>query len=162
MSRLSGHSFYELVWEGGLQVRRFELSSTTRNHVPIEHIELATALGETLALEYDIPFPPVTAEAVEAAYLRRMKAKRAELGEPQPRELPTAIQGKPMAGYRVNNIVATLLYGGTDFAYIAPVPSLANNGQKQEKTAVLLQRNEQKGMMTALPVIKGRASAAVR
>jgi hypothetical protein len=156
LSRLSGHSFYELVWEGGLHVRRFELSSTTRNRVPVEHIELATALAETLALEYDIPLPPVTAEAVEAAYLRRMKAKRAELGEPQPRELPPAIQGKPMAEYRVNNIVATLLYGGTDFAYIAPASSPGNNGQKQEKAAVLLQRNEQKGVMTALLVIKGR------
>lgn len=156
LSRLSGHSFYELVWEGGLHVRRFELSSTTRNRVPVEHIELAAALAETLALEYNIPLPPATAEAVEAAYLRRMKAKRAELGEPQPRELPPAIQGKPMAEYRVNNIVATLLYGGTDFAYIAPVPSPGNNGQEQEKTGVLLQRNEQKGMMTALPVIKGR------
>ena len=152
LSRLSGHSFYELVWEGGLHVRRFELSSTTRNRLPIEHIELATALAETLALEYDISLPPITAEAVEAAYLRRMKAKRAELGEPQSRELPPAIQGKPMAEYRVNNIVATLLYGGADFAYIAP----GNNGQEQEKTAMLLQRNEQKGVIVALPVVKGR------
>jgi|GEM_PF-2896529 len=156
LSRLSGHSFYELVWEGGLHVRRFELSSTTRNRVPIEHIELATALAETLALEYDIPLPPVTAEEVEAAYLRRMKVKRVELGEPQPRDLPPALQGKPMAEYRVNNIVATLLYGGTDFAYIAPVSSLGNNDQNREKMAVLLHRNEQKGVMAALPVIKGR------
>lgn len=156
LSRLSGHSFYEVVWEGGLHVRRFELSSTTRNRIPIEHIELATALAETLALEYDIPLPPVTAEAVEAAYLRRMKAKRADLGPPQPRELPPAIQGKPVAEYRVNNIVAILLHGGSDFAYITPKPSEGNNGQRQEKMAVLLQRNEQKGVMAALPVVKGR------
>jgi hypothetical protein len=156
LSRLSGHSFYELVWEGGLHVRRFELSSTTRNRIPVEHIELATALAETLALEYNIPLPPVIAEEVEAAYLRRMKAKRAEPGSPQPRELPQAIQGKPMVEYRVNNIVATLLHGGADFAYIAPVSVSANSDQEKEKTAVLLQRNEQKGVMVALPVVQGR------
>lgn len=142
--------------EGGLHARRFELSSTTRNRVPIEHIELATALAETLALEYDIPLPPVTAAEVEAAYLRRMKAKGAELGPPQQLELPRAVEGKPVAEYRVNNIVATLLHGGPDFAYIAPVPSASNNGKEEEEMAVLLQRNEQKGVMIALPVVKGR------
>ena len=33
LSRLSGHSFYELAWEGGLHVRRFEVSGTSRNRV---------------------------------------------------------------------------------------------------------------------------------
>ncbi|NIP71364.1 MAG: hypothetical protein GTO04_20055, partial [Planctomycetales bacterium] len=89
-------SFYELVWEGGLHVRRFELSSTTRNRVRFEHIELALALAEVLAVEYEIPLPPVTPVEVEAAYLRRMKAKRAELGPPQLWELPRAIRGKPV------------------------------------------------------------------
>jgi hypothetical protein len=153
LSRLSGHSFYELVWEGGLHVRRFELSSTTRNKVKIEHIELATALAETLALEYDVPLPPVTPAEVEAAYLRRMKAKRAELGPPQARELPPTIQGKTMAEYRVNNIVATILHGGSDFAYIA---SMSSGKDGEEKNAVLLQYNGHKGVMTALPVIKRR------
>lgn len=155
LSRLSGHSFYEVVWEGGLHVRRFELSSTTRNRIPIEHIELATALAETLALEYDIPLPPVTAAEVEAAYLRRMKAKRAELGPPQARNLPPIIQGKPVAEYRVNNIVATILHGGADFAYIAPMSS-DKIGEEKVESSILLQRNEQKGMMVALPVVKGR------
>jgi hypothetical protein len=147
LSRLSGHSFYELVWEGGLHVRRFELSSTTRNRVPIEHIELALAMAEVLALEYDIPLPPVTPSEVEAAYLRRMKAKRAELGPSQVQELPAAIQGKPVASYKVNNVLVTMLHSELDFAYITA---------EGKDTAVLLQRNVQRGVMTALPVVKGR------
>jgi hypothetical protein len=154
LSRLSGHSFYELVWEGGLHVRRFELSSTTRNKVKIEHIELATALAETLALEYDIPLPPVTPAEVEAAYLRRMKAKRAEVGPPQPVELPRFVEGKPVASYQVNDILVTLLHGGQDFAYAVLAEGKEN--KEAEQTAVLLQRNEQRGEMMALPVVKGR------
>ncbi len=84
-----------------------------------------------------------------------MKAKRAELGPPQLWELPRAIRGKPVAEYRVNNIVATLLHGGSDFAYIARVSS-SNSSNKKEEAAVLLQRNEQKGVMVALSVVKGR------
>lgn len=95
----------------------------------------------------------MTAAEVEAAYLRRMKAKRAELGPPQARKLPSFVQGNPVAEYRVNNIVATILHGGSDFAYIAPVSS-DNIGE--EETAVLLQRNDQKGVMIAIPVVKGR------
>src|SRR5688572_12303637 len=54
LSRLSGHSFYELAWNGALNVRRFELSGTTRNKVPFEHIELATMTAEALGAEYGL------------------------------------------------------------------------------------------------------------
>lgn len=149
LSRLSGHSFYELAWEGGLHVRRFELSGTTRNRVPFEHIELATLLAETLGAEYNLQPEPVAIEAVEAAYLRRMKAREAELGPAQLSDLPPAIQGQATASYRVGDIVVTMLRGGEDFAY-------AVLGSKGGNEGVLLRRNSQRGVMAALPVTRGR------
>jgi hypothetical protein len=148
LSRLSGHSFYELAWEGGRHVRRFELSSTSRSKLPVEHIELSLELAETLALEQGVPLPPVTAAEVEAAYLRRLKAKRAEIGPPAVTELPPMIKGRPAASYNVGNIVATLLIGGEDFAYITCAD--------ETEQAVLLRRDEKRGLMLALPVRRGR------
>jgi hypothetical protein len=156
LSRLSGHSFYELAWNAGLNVRRFEISGTTRNKVPVEHIEVALRLAEALAAEQDISPEPVTATEVEAAYLRRMKAKRAELGPPQLQQSPPAIQGTPVAEYRVNDIVVTLLYGGPDLAYIMPALPANKNGETRDEIAVVLQRDKQKGVILALPVVKGR------
>jgi hypothetical protein len=148
LSRLSGHSFYELAWEGGRHVRRFELSSTSRHKLPVEHIELALELAETLALEQGVPLPPVSPAEVEAAFLRWLKVKRAEIGPPAVSELPPAIKGRPAASYNVGNITATLLIGGKDFAYI----TRANETEQ----AVLLRRDDKRGLMLALPVRRGR------
>jgi hypothetical protein len=146
LSRLSGHGFYECSWEGGLHVRRFELSGTTRARVPFEHIELATLLAEVIGVEYQLQPEPVS---VEAAYLRRMKAKAAELGPAQLSDLPPAIQGQPAASYRVGDILVTMLRGGDDFAYAVWPGQGVNEG-------VLLRRNAQRGVMAALPVNRGR------
>jgi hypothetical protein len=147
LSRLSGHSFFELAWEGGLHVRRFEVSSTTRQKVPFEHIELAMLLAETIGARYDLRPEPVTAAEVEVAYLRRMKATEAEVGPPPVQELPPAIQGQPVASYRVGQVLVTLLQGGDDFAYVTVTGS---------DNAVLLRRDGQRGVMAALPVMRGR------
>lgn len=147
LSRLSGHSFYELAWEGGLHTRRFEISGTTRGHVPFEHIELATMLAEALGAEYNLQPEPVTAAAVEAAYLRRLKAAGAEIGPPQVTGLPQAIEGRPVAVYRVAAIQVLLLHGGADFAY-------ATAGDPE--AGVLLRRDDNRGVIAALPVIRGR------
>ncbi len=152
LSRLSGHGFYECSWEGGLRVRRFELSGTTRNRVPFEHIELATLLAEAIGAESQLQPEPLPLEAVEAAYLRRMKVKAAELGPAQRSDLPPAIQGQAAASYRVGDILVTLLHGGDDFAY-AILPSKGVN------EGVLLRRNLQRGVMAALPVNRGRTQS---
>jgi hypothetical protein len=149
LSRLSGHAFYELSWSGGLNVRRFELSNTTRRGVPFEHIEVALRLAETLGEEMDLQPEPVTPLEVEAAYLRRMKATGAELGPPPFARAPTeAIEGQPVAAYVVQDIVATLLHGGQDFAYVTP--------HSDPETGVLLRRDEGRGVMVAMPVRRGR------
>ncbi|MCL4303974.1 MAG: hypothetical protein KJ077_50285 [Anaerolineae bacterium] len=149
LSRLSGHAFYEVAWEGGLHVRRFELSGTTRNKIPFEHIELATLLAETLGAETNLQPEPIAIEAVEAAYLRRMKAREAQLGPAKLTELPSAVHGQAAASYRVGEVVVTMLWGGEDFAYAILESKGGNEG-------VLLRRNQQRGVMTALPVTRGR------
>ncbi len=151
LSRLSGHSFYEVSWEGGLHLRRFEVSGTTRSKVKFEHIEMAMMLAETIGAADGLkPALPPTAEAVEAAYLRRMKAQGAELGSPgiTAAELPSAISGTPAAAYIVDDITVIMLLGGDDFAYI----TMAG----QEEQAILLQSNEKRGVMMAVPVRRGR------
>jgi hypothetical protein len=131
-----------------LHVRRFEISSTTRNHVPFEHIELATMLAEALGTEYDLHPEPVTPAEVEAAYLRRMKAGGAELGAPpQGISLPHGTEGQPAAAYRVGEIQVTMLFGGPDFAY-------ARAGDPE--AGILLRRDDNRGVMVALPVMHGR------
>jgi hypothetical protein len=85
-----------------------------------------------------------------------MKAKQAELGPPQLQQSPPAIQGTPVAEYRVNDIVVTLLYGGPDLAYIMPALPANKNGETRDEIAVVLQRDKQKGVILALPVVKGR------
>ena len=148
LSRLSGHSFFELAWEGGLRVRRFEISGTTRNRVRFEHIELATMLAETLGAEHDLHPEPVTPAEVEAAYLRRMKAAGAELGAPPPDpSLPRSAEGWPAAAYRAGNVQVTMLYGGQDFAY-----ATADNPED----GVLLRRDDSRDVMVAMPVMHGR------
>jgi hypothetical protein len=148
LSRLSGHAFYECAWEGGLHVRRFELSGTTRNRIPFEHIEIAILLAEALGAETNLHPEPISIEAVEAAYLRRMKVREAELGPAKLTELPPAIQGQAAASYRVGEVVVTMLWGAEDFAYATLESKGANEG-------VLLRRNRQRGVMVAMPVTRG-------
>jgi hypothetical protein len=148
LSRLSGHSFYELAWEGGLHVRRFEISGTTRNKVPFEHIEMATLLAEALGAEHGLQPELVTPETVEAAYLRRMKVTEARLGPPEQTQLPKGVQGKPAAMYQVGDVVVTMIVGGEDFAYVTAA------GKADE--ALLLRRSEKRGVMLTLLVSRGR------
>ena len=147
LSRLSGHSFYELSWNGGLNVRYFEISGTTRKKIPFEHVELATMLAEALALDYGVQQEPVSAGEVEAAYLRRMKAPEAVIAPPPDQELPQAVSGQPFAAYRVGEVIVTILQGGEDFAYIA-VPGTND--------AIVLRKDEKRGVLTALPAPRGR------
>jgi hypothetical protein len=145
LSRLSGHSFYELAWDGGLRVRRFELSGTTRHNVPFEHTELAVRLAEALSGE-DGPRPEsATPDEVEAAYLRRMKASFAELGPPRLEEPPAGTGGTPVATYQAGDVAVTMLHGADDVA-------LAAVGE----TTIVLRRNEPRGVLSALPVVRGR------
>lgn len=149
LSRLSGHAFYEVAWEGGLHVRRFELSNTSRRGVPFEHIELAMLLAEALGTEYDLEPEPVTAAEVEAAYLRRMKADGAELGPPDATmTLPATVEGQAAATHKVGGMTATMLVGDDDFAYVTATD--------RAEQAILLSRNEQRGAMLAVPVRRGR------
>lgn len=148
LSRLSGHSFYEISWEGGLHSRRFEISGLTRQGVRFEHIEYAALLAETLGAEYGLRPEGTTPAAVEAAYLRRLKATSAEIGPPRPVELPRGVEGRPAALYRVNDLAVTLLYGGPDIAYAAN-PAGPERG-------VLLCRDEARGVIRAQPVVRGR------
>ncbi|MEW5959249.1 MAG: hypothetical protein AB1801_16080 [Chloroflexota bacterium] len=147
LSRLSGHSFYEAAWEGGLSVRRFEISGTTRQRVPFEHIEVATLLAETLGAGYNLKPAPVSPLEVEAAYLRRMKATGAEIGPPQDIDLPRSLEGQPIAVYRVGRIQVTVLYGGQDVAY-------ATAGEPE--AGVLLRRDDKRAVIAAVPVRRGR------
>jgi hypothetical protein len=147
LSRLSGHSFYELAWNGALNVRRFELSGTTRNKVPFEHIELATLIAEALGAEGGLAPEPVTPEEVEAAYLRRMKAAGAEIGPAQIRELPKGVQGQVAASYKVPGILVTMLRGGDDFAYITV---------ENSESAFLMRKEMKKGVIAVWPVVRSR------
>lgn len=147
LSRLSGHNFYELSWDGGLHVRYFEISGTTRQKVPFEHIELATALADALADEAGLAQEPVGPEAVEAAYLRRMKAEEACIGPPEAGDLPKGIEGAPKVAYRVGPVRVLALAGGVDVA-------LASVDGREE--GILLRRDDKRGVITALPVVRGR------
>jgi hypothetical protein len=149
LSRLSGHNFYELSWAGGLHVRYFEIGGATRQKIPFEHIELATLVAEVLAAEAGLQAEPVTAEAVEAAYLRRLKAAGALIGPAGAAALPQAIDGKPVAVYQVDDILATLLHGGIDVAYVI-------RPDAQNDDAIVLRRDAKRGVLAALPVVRGR------
>jgi len=147
LSRLSGHSFYELAWNGALNVRRFELSSTTRNKVPFEHIELATMLAEALGAEQGLVPDPVEASEVEAAYLRRMKVAEAEIGPARLTELPQGVQGKAVASYKAGEVLVTMLRGGEDIAYIT---------LESSENAFLLRRDNPRGLIAVWPVVRRR------
>ena len=145
LTRLSGHAFYELAWDGGQHVRRFDVSSTTRQKVPVEHTEIAVALAEALA-GLDGPRPePATPGEIEAAFLHRMKAARAELGPPET-DLPLAqVAGKPLVSYRVGDVTATWIQE-------SDIVVCAVKGEK----AIVLQYDERQGVLAARPVVRGR------
>ena len=147
LSRLSGHSYYELAWAGGLHVRRFELSSTSRQKIPVEHIELATALAETLALEAGLELPPVTAEQVEAAYLRRLKVERVSFGQPDGAPLSQAVRGRAMVVYRAGPVSAYILHDDRDLIYATA---------RDTDTGILIQRDPARERLVALTVTRGR------
>jgi hypothetical protein len=95
----------------------------------------------------------VTPNDVEAAYLRRLKVRRAELVRPKPGlVLPKLIKGTPAAMYRAGDLVSVLLQGDKhDFAYV----SYEREGALLEN-GVLLQVNPTKRVIEALPVTNGR------
>ena len=100
ITRLNGHGFYELVWDGGEYNRRFDLGGTTKERIPIEHTELVLRMGEVLAGE-GAAAKPASPQEIKAAYLRRMKANKVTLGPP-PQTLPVDdIKGKAVASYTV-------------------------------------------------------------
>ena len=148
LSRMSGHSLYELAWEGGLRVRHFEMSNTTRGKVPFEHTELAVRIAEAVG---DAVPKAATPEEVEAAYLRRALSPRrggessAEMGPPPAEALPSAISGQAVASYRVGKITVAVLHGGDDLAYAAT-----------GETGVVLRRDDRRGVVAALPFARGR------
>lgn len=160
LSRLSGHSFYELTWQGGYNVRRFEISGPRIKNVPFEHIELAFCMAEIVfgqgqGNEDEAILEPVSPQEIEAAYLRRLKAKRAEVLAPQITELPRVIRGKPVATYKVNDMLATIIHGDNEaVAYITSAED-NQNGVNQGQ-GVLLFRDERQGVMAAVPVNRGR------
>lgn len=138
---------YELVWAGGLHIRRFELSSTSRQKIPVEHIELATALAETLALEAGLELPPVTAEQVEAAYLRRLKVERVSFGQPDGGPLSQAVRGRAMVVYRAGPVSAYILHDDRDLIYATA---------RDTDTGILIQRDPARERLAALTVTRGR------
>jgi hypothetical protein len=145
LTRLSGHGYYELVWDGGQQVRRFELSNTSRAKLPVEHIELAVALAEALAGE-EGPRPEASGpEAIEALFLRRMKISGAELGPPMTTLPLERLDGQPVASYVVGSVEVAWIQGGD-------IVACAVNREQ----AVALQRDERRGELSALPVRRGR------
>ena len=149
LSRLSGHAFYELSWAGGMHLRRFELSSTTRHRIPFEHIELALAMATVIGQEEGLTSEPVTGEAVEAAYLRRLKATTVTLGPPLPDvTLPTGVTGQVVAAYTVGDIVAHLLKDSEVLVWVTY--------QDNKTEGVALQRLEKRGVVAAMPVRRGR------
>jgi hypothetical protein len=149
LTRLSGHSFYELSWDGGLRSRHFELSNTTRNKIPFEHTELALRLAEVVA-EGERP-DPASPEEVEAAYLRRLFNPRkgkdyfVEMGPPQPENLPDGVDGTPLATYRAGDVAVTILHGNDTIAC-----AVAGG------TVIALHRDERRGVVAAFQVVRGR------
>lgn len=149
LSRLSGHSFYALSWNDGFNSRYFELSSTTRQKVPFEHIELALWLAETLGAELGLQPEAVTPAEVERAYLRRLKATSAQIGPPV-FPMPAGIEGQAVASYRIASTTATLLTGSDrDVVYVVD--------ERDPEQALLLRRDPRKGVLLALPVRRGRS-----
>lgn len=142
VTRLSGHGFYELGWADGS--RTFELHNTRRNKLPVEHTELAMALAEILA--GDARPDSATPQEIEAAFLRRMKAKQAEL-LPAPESVPLiGADAVPVGAYRVGDITAVILKHKELAIYAA-----------KGDTAVVLQRHMSRGELVAKPVVRGRA-----
>ncbi len=166
LSRLSGHAFYELSWDGGLHIRRFEVSSTTRQGIPFEHIEMATRFAEVIAQEFGLQFKPVSPEEIEAAYLRRMKVSGATLQDPIG-ELPPTIKGDPVAMYVTNDIThyGGHNYGGCNYGGVITSTLLTAEGGDlvyavpayDGAESVLLTRNDRRNVIMAVPVKRGRA-----
>jgi hypothetical protein len=151
LTRLSGHTSYELSWDGGLRSRHLELSNTTRHGVPFEHTELAVRLAEVLAAG-GLP-DPAAPEEIEAAYLRRLFNPRkggeysVEMGPPPEQALPDGADGSPLASYRAGEVTVTLLHGSEHLA-------CATMGE----TVVVLRRDERRGVVAAAEVTRGRVA----
>jgi len=157
ISRLNGHGFYEAAWEGGEKHRRFEISGTTKNRIPVEHTEIALAMGEILAGDdEDAKVEPTTPAEIEAAYLRRMKATGVKLG-PAPTKSPLDNPGGsiPAATYTVTGKagpeVEVVCMSGGEVVACALIAGEA---------VVALRRDERAGLLVAHPVRRGRVRLA--
>ena len=79
LSRLSGHNFYQLSWNGGLNVRLFEMSSTSRNKVPVEPLDAGNPLPRDVPLSQLRKLPAEVESAAENQANRQALLDRAWL-----------------------------------------------------------------------------------
>ena len=121
LSRLGGHSLYQVTWDGGAHSRLFEVSNTTRNGLKLEHTELAVAIAEVLYGAGLSELESVTPEEIELAYLTRMRASQATLGGPKAVIISKDLvpEGRPVATYQVGEWTATWLVGGEVLALLS-------------------------------------------
>lgn len=153
ITRLNGHGFHEISWDGGESSRRFELSSTSKNRLPVEHTELALAMALVLAGPDYRPEPAGPAE-IEAAFIRRMKASKIVLGPP-PAEGSALLQNDnstPAASFSVldargKEIAKAVFMSGGETIVLAV---------KNDQPVLALQIDGQHQVIAARPVVKNR------
>lgn len=155
ISRLNGHGFYEASWGGGESIRRFELSATSRNRIPVEHTEVALGIAMVLAGP-DAQIEPADTKAIEAAFLRRMKASKITLGPPPADPVLEKTGSTPSASFSIYNakgeeLVKTVWMSGGETVACAVI-----NGE----TVMALQADAQNQVLAARPVVKKRVRSS--
>jgi hypothetical protein len=149
ISRLTGHGFYELIWAGGQSIRRFELSSTSQNKLPVEHTELAIALAEVVAGDGGPRPIPADPEEIEAAFIYKMKLEQVTMGRPTMQALPPGrLEGRPVAEYKAGDVSVHWIVGGNIIAY-------AIRGDNTDQ-AYVLEKSDKTGLLSIKAVQHGR------
>lgn len=151
ISRLNGHGFFEVSWNEGEFIRRFELSATSRNRIPVEHTEIALGIAQALAGPDARPEPADT-KAIEAAFLRRMKAVKITLGPPPADPVLEGTKSTPSASFSIYNakgeeLVKTVWMSKGDTVACAVIG---------EETVMALQVDAQNQVLAVRPVVKKR------
>jgi hypothetical protein len=152
---MTGHGFYELLWDEGRQIRRFEISSTSQNKLPVDHTEIAIAIAAALAGE-DGPRPePATPEEIEAALIAKMKLEEVTMGSPTLSTLPAGRgEGRPVAEYKAGDVSVHWIVGGHVIAY-ATHPKHPNQAfvlEKSGPTNMLVIKEVRRGRIRPQPV----------
>ena len=146
--RLSGHGFYEVAWGQSEYVRRFELSSTRQRGLPVEHVEIAVNIARVLAEGAE--FPPASPEAIEVAYLRRIKATAVELGPP-PAQTPLG-DYPAIAGYTIHHRhgdpLPVTIFQALELVAFAPIPGRPDEG-------MALKKDPDRNLLGVWPVRRG-------